>query len=76
MFAGEVDLKSWYKPKIEKKILKEFSKRSDLKATIDISIFFILLLISGYLSFITWGTWWKVGDLVKCWGLFGAPGPP
>ena len=41
MFAGEVDLKSWYKPNIEKKILEEFSKRSDLKATIDISIFFI-----------------------------------
>ena len=24
MFAGEVDLKSWYKPNIEKKSLKNF----------------------------------------------------
>ena len=59
MFAGEVDLKSWYKPNIDKKILKEFSKRSDLKATYDLSIFFILLLISGYLFIVTWGTWWS-----------------
>ncbi len=31
MFAGEVDLKNWYKPNIDKKTLKELSKRSDLK---------------------------------------------
>ena len=70
MFAGEVDLKSWYKPNIEKKILKEFSKRSDLKATIDISIFFILLLISGYLSIITWGTWWSLLTLLLYGNIF------
>ena len=35
MFAGEVDLKSWYKPNIDKKILKELSKRSDLKGIVD-----------------------------------------
>ena len=70
MFAGEVDLKSWYKPNIEKKILKKFSKRSDLKATIDISIFFILLLISGYLSIITWGTWWSLLTLLLYGNIF------
>ena len=43
MFAGEVDLKSWYKPNIDKKILKEFSKRSDLKATYDLEKSFITL---------------------------------
>ena len=26
MFAGEVELKNWYKPNIDKKILKELSK--------------------------------------------------
>ena len=37
MFAGEVDLNTWYKPKIDKKILKELSKRSDIKGHFDIS---------------------------------------
>ena len=49
MLAGEVDLNSWYKPKIDKKILKDLSKRSDVKGIIDISIFCIALLFSGYL---------------------------
>ena len=44
MFAGEVDLNNWYKPNIDKKILKELSKRSDLKAFIHILIFFTALL--------------------------------
>jgi len=29
MFAGEVDLKTWYKPKIDKKTLKELSNKLD-----------------------------------------------
>jgi hypothetical protein len=49
MFAGEVDLNNWYKPKIDKKILKDLSKRSDAKGIVDISIFCIALLFSGYL---------------------------
>ena len=36
MFAGDVDLKTWYKPEIDKKKLKELSKRSDIKGIIDI----------------------------------------
>ena len=39
MFAGEVDLNTWYKPTIDRKILKDLSKRSNLKGIIDISIF-------------------------------------
>ena len=49
MFAGEVDLKTWYKPKIDKKTLKELSKRSDTKGLLDISIFIVALILSGYL---------------------------
>ena len=70
MFAGEVDLNSWYKPNIDKKILKKYSKRSDLKATIDISIFFILLLTSGYVSIFTWGTWWSILALLLYGNIF------
>ena len=41
MFAGEVDLDKWYKPNIDKKALKEFSKRSDLKGITDIFLFIV-----------------------------------
>ena len=43
MFAGDIDLKTWYKPDIDKKILKELSKRSDKKGIIDILIFFLAI---------------------------------
>ena len=48
MFAGEVDLKNWYKPKIDKKTLRELSKRSDLKGTIDITLFIVALISVSY----------------------------
>ena len=57
MLAGDVDLNAWYKPDIDKKILKELSKRSDIKGAIDISLFILILLLSGYFSIVTWGSW-------------------
>ena len=46
MFAGELDLKDWYKPNFDKKFLKELSKRSDLKGIIDVFIFLLALYSS------------------------------
>ena len=57
MLAGDVDLNTWYKPDIDKKILKELSKRSDIKGVIDISLFILILSLSGYFSIVTWGSW-------------------
>ena len=57
MFAGEIDLKTWYKPNVDKKILKELSTRSDLKGLFDMGIFLLALLASGYLCIVTWGSW-------------------
>ena len=70
MFAGEVDLNNWYKPKIDKKILKDLSKRSDAKGIVDISIFCIALIFSGYLCFISWGTWWSIPALLLYGNIF------
>ena len=56
----EVDLNKYYRCKIDKEVLKELSKKSDLKGFIHISIFFSLLIITGYLSFYNWGTWWGI----------------
>ena len=46
MLAGDVDLNAWYKPEIDKKILKELSKRSDLRGAVDITLFILLILLS------------------------------
>ena len=70
MFAGEVDLKTWYKPKIDKKTLKELSKRSDIKGFLDISIFIVALILSGYLCIISWGTLWSIPALLLYGNIF------
>ena len=70
MFAGEVDLKTWYKPNIDKKTLKELSKRSDIKGLIDVSIFIFALILSGYLCIISWGTLWSIPALLLYGNIF------
>ena len=56
----KVDLKEYYRCKIDKEVIKELSKKSDLKGLVHIFIFFSLLIITGYLSIYTWGTWWGI----------------
>ena len=70
MFAGEVDLNTWYKPKIDKKTLKELSKRSDSKGLIDISVFIVALILSGYLCVVSWGTLWSIPALLLYGNIF------
>ena len=70
MFAGEVDLNTWYKPNIDKKILKGLSKRSDQKGFLDFLLFIIMLVISGYLCIISWGTWWSLPSLLLYGNIF------
>ena len=70
MFAGEVDLGNWYKPKIDKKILKEYSKRSNTKGILDIFLFIVVLLFSGYLCIISWGSWLSILTLLLYGNIF------
>lgn len=70
MFAGEVNLEKWYKPNIDKKTLKEFSKRSDLKGIADVVLFVVALISSGYLCLVTWGTWWSLLALLLYGNIF------
>ena len=64
MQAGELNLNEWYKPNIDKKILKELSKRSDWKGIRHAIIFFSVLFLSGYITVITWGSWWGILSLL------------
>ena len=56
----KVDLNEWYKCSIDKKILKELSKRSNWQGIKHILVWIIILVFSGYMAFITWGSWWTI----------------
>jgi hypothetical protein len=46
----EVNLDDWYKPKIDKKTLKNLSKKKDLPGLLHFFFYFLLLFTSGYLA--------------------------
>ena len=54
----EVNLDDWYRPEVDRKKLKSLSKRRDLPGLIHFFFYFLSLFISGYLAYITLGTWW------------------
>ena len=54
------ELDSWYKCSIDKKKLTELSKRSNWQGIKHISVWISILFLSGYMAFITWGTWWTI----------------
>ena len=56
----DINLDNWYRPKVDKKQLKEFSQRKDSPALIHFAIYFGALVTSGYLAYITWGSWLSV----------------
>ena len=50
----------WFKIKIDRKVLKELSRRSDYEGWKHIIIYFGGLLGLGLLCYSFWGTWWFV----------------
>ena len=50
----------WYACAIPRKDLKALMKRSDGPAIRDTIIWFAVLIVSGTLGVLTWGTWWTV----------------
>tara|TARA_B100000941_G_scaffold124098_1_gene87705 strand:- start:138 stop:1127 length:990 start_codon:yes stop_codon:yes gene_type:complete len=55
-----VDTSIWFRPEINRKKLKELSKRSDLPGLIHFAIYFSALIFFGYLSYIFWGSWFFI----------------
>ncbi len=56
----ELDLKDWYKPQIDKKKLKELSRRSDYQGLIHFFFYFLFLFVSGYLAYLTIDSLWSI----------------
>ena len=56
----EVKLEKWFRPKIDKEVLKELSKKSNLKGLKHIVIYFSLLFVAGFFAYYTWGTCWSL----------------
>jgi len=56
----EVKLDKWHKCQTDIQLLKELSKKSDIKGLQHISIFFGLLILTGVLAYLTWGTMWGI----------------
>jgi len=50
----------WFKPKIDLKLLKELSKRRDGPGWINTISYFVVLFVTGYLSYLSWGSWWAL----------------
>ena len=44
----DVKLDKWFRPKIDKEVLKELTKKSDLKGLIHISVYFSFLIFQDY----------------------------
>jgi hypothetical protein len=55
----DVKLDKWHKCKVDIEVLKELSKKSDIKGLQHVSLFFGLLIVTGSLAYLTWGTWWS-----------------
>ena len=54
----DVKLEKWHKCHVDKEVLKELSKKSDLKGLQHVSVFFGLLILTGLLAYIFWGSMW------------------
>ena len=56
----DVKLDKWFRPEIDKTVLKELTKKSDIKGLIHVGVYFSLLTFVGVLAYLNWGTWWSV----------------
>ncbi|MFI8496239.1 fatty acid desaturase family protein [Peribacillus butanolivorans] len=63
----------WYTCPIPRKRLKQLMKRKDGPAIRDTLIWFGLLIISGILAYLSWGTWWAIPAFVLYGILYMTP---
>lgn len=64
----------WYESPIPRKRMKELMKRKNGPAIRDTLIWFALLIGTGYLAYLSWGTWWAVPAFLAYGILYSSPG--
>jgi fatty acid desaturase len=52
--------KEWFSATVDRKAFKQLIKRTDARAARDVALWLGLLIASGVVAFLTWGTWWAV----------------
>jgi len=50
----------WYQTDVPRKTMKELMRRKDGPATRDTLLWFMLLGTTGYLAWLSWGSWWAI----------------
>ncbi len=61
----------WFKATIDRKILKELSKRSNWPGWRHVITYFVSLILLGLLCFYTWGSWWFIISYICYCTLWG-----
>ena len=51
---------SWWHPAISRPALKALMQRSDAPAVQHFGLWLVLLIVSGSLAILSWGTWWAI----------------
>ncbi|MDD9269149.1 fatty acid desaturase family protein [Paenibacillus sp. GCM10023248] len=64
----------WYTCPIPRQRMKELMKRKDGPAIRDTVIWFVGLIVLGYLAYLSWGTWWAVPAFLAYGILYATPG--
>ena len=63
---------TWYKSPLSREQLKQLSRRSDAPALRDTAIWFLALVVSGFLGYLAWGTWWAALTFFVYGTLYGS----
>lgn len=64
----------WYASPIPRKRMKELMKRKNGPAIRDTAIWLALLAASGYVAYLSWGTWWAIPAFLVYGILYCSPG--
>ena len=48
---------TWWRPKLTRQQMREIMQRRDGPAFLHFGLWFLVLAASGYLAFLSWGTW-------------------
>ena len=60
MIHMKLELNEWWKPEIDPDDLKSLVQRNNAYAWIHMIAYFGLLSATGYLAFLSWGSWWVI----------------